>query len=182
MVRVALNGFWVVVFVFVSCAGTRSVREEVVESYPDAYVGQGYSARGIEEGIAREQAKTNALVDISTQIEAEVKSLTEAYIRGTTASVGDASMGLSDQDYSRVARVVTSNFLRGVTPQKFIYQQDATIKAIIVMPKANFYEQMKTTIPDQVKRESLRIQLQHEEAQKKLDQEIEKRENLLSGQ
>lgn len=173
------------VFCF-SCAGKTKLesgaREETVETYPDAYVGEGISGKNLDESIAKEQAKTNALVDISTQIEAEVKSLTETYMRGTTSSSGQNSIALSDQDYMRVAKIVTQNFLRGATPKKYIHRKDTTIKAVVVMPKKEFYEEMKTGIPEQVKREALRVQIQHEDAQKKLDAEIDKREQKLSGQ
>ena len=152
--------------------------EEVV-SYPDAYVGEGISARGLDESIAREQAKANALIDISQQIEVEVKSLSETYMRGTTSTSSDAATALSDQDFMRVAKVVTSNFLRGATPKRYEHRRDGTIKAIVIMPKAELYEEMRTRIPDQVKREALRVQIQHDDAQKRLNAEIDKREKEL---
>lgn len=166
--------------IMVSCAARD--RLEKVENYPDSYVGEGISGKNLDEAIAKEQAKISALVDISTQMEVEVKSLTETYLRGTTSSAQNSSVALSDQDFMRVARAVTQNFLRGATPKQYIHSKNNTIKAVVVMPKKEFLESMKTRIPDQVKQEALRVQIQHDEAQKKLDAEIEKRESKLSGE
>ncbi|MCE5251317.1 hypothetical protein LLG96_13965 [bacterium] len=160
-----------------SCGAKPGVEERVVvlEKYPDAYVGIGYSAKNLDENIAIEQAKANALIDISQQIETEVKSLSETYMRGTTASSKDAQVALSEQDFMRVAKIVTQNFLRGATPKEIGYRKDGSVRATIIMPKEEFYKDMKTKIPDQVRREALKVQIQHEEAQKKLDAEIDKR-------
>jgi hypothetical protein len=181
--RLVMNRMFLPVFclaiLIVSCAG--SGRLEKAASYPDSYVGEGISGKNMDESIAKEQAKISALVDISTQMEVEVRSLAETYLRGTTSAAQNAQIALSDQDYMRVAKVVTQNFLRGATPKEFIHRNDSTIKAVVVMPKKEFYESLKSRIPDQVKREALRVQIQHDEAQKKLDAEIEKRERKLSG-
>jgi hypothetical protein len=162
-----------------SCAG--SGRLEKAPSYPDSYVGEGISGKNLDESIGKEQAKISAMVDISTQMEAEVRSLAETYMRGTTSAAQNAQIALSDQDFMRVAKVVTQNFLRGATPKEFLHRKDTTILAVVVMPKKDFYESMKSRIPDQVKKEALRVQIQHDEAQKKLDAEIEKRERKLGG-
>ena len=37
----------------------------IMEKYPDFYVGYGVSAKNLDQNIAIEQAKTNALIDIS---------------------------------------------------------------------------------------------------------------------
>jgi len=165
-----------VFFTIIAC-GTKPPDERVVilEKYPDAYVGYGVSAKNLDQNIAIEQAKTNALIDISQQIEAEVKSLTETYMRGTTANTSKAGVSLSEQDYMRVAKIVTQNYLRGATPDKLGYRTDSSVSATIIMPKADVLKDMKNSIPDQVRREALKVQIQHEDAQKKLDEEIDKR-------
>ena len=160
--------------VLIAACGVKP-RRITVKKYPDAFVGEGVSAKGLDEAIERDQATTNALVNIAQQVEVEVRSLAESYLRGTTSSSGDASAALSDQDFTRVTKTLTQAFLRGARPEEYEYRRDGSIMAVVVMPKEDFYQQMKTKIPDQIKREILRVQIQHEDAQKKLDAEINKR-------
>jgi len=175
---------------FMGCAGTKpgrptmeGVPEWVIRppQFADAYAAVGISSPGLSDAMARTQAETRGRRKLASILETRIAAMTRDWLQASSSFINEEATISERQFTEDVSKSLTKVTLVGAYVKEYFVRDDGTVYALVVLPKENVLEQARNTLIDKANKDALINRYYMEQAQKTLDEAIEKEYKALQG-